>query len=69
MPTQRKKLDVMHEEQDRVLNDQQEQTIQNFIRSLLIHEILLTNDVVYDAIISMRRLYDCFASFKELFRK
>jgi hypothetical protein len=24
---------------------------------------------VYDAIISMRRLYDCFASFKELFRK
>ncbi len=50
---------------NRVLNDQQEQAIQSFIRSLITHEILPTHDIVYDAIISIRRAYDCSAPTKE----
>ncbi len=57
------------EEHNRILNEQQEQIIQRFIRSLITHEILLTHDIVYEAIISMRRAYNCDAFFKEWFRK
>jgi hypothetical protein len=53
------------EEHNRILNEQQEQIIQRFIRSLITHEILLTHDIVYEAIISMRRAYNCDAFFKE----
>jgi hypothetical protein len=53
------------EEHNRVLNEQQEQIIQGFIRSLITHEILPTHDIVYEAIISMRRAYNCDAFFKE----
>ncbi len=42
------------EEHNRVLNDQQEQIIQRFIKSLITLEILLTHDIMYEVIIKMR---------------
>jgi hypothetical protein len=56
---------VKREEHNRILNEQQEQIIQEFIRSLIIHEILFTRDIVYEAIISMRKTYNCDAFFKK----
>jgi hypothetical protein len=53
------------EKHNRVLNEQQEQIIQRFIRSLITHEILLTHDIMYEVIISMRKTYNCDALFKK----
>jgi hypothetical protein len=67
-----RKVDAVNkkrEGQNRVLNDQQKQTIQSFIRSLITHEILLTYDLVYDVIINMLRAYDCSLLFQKWFRK
>jgi hypothetical protein len=53
----KKKIEVQkkNEEQNKMLNDQEEKAIDNFVRSLLIHEISPTSHVVFNAIVCLKR--------------
>jgi hypothetical protein len=44
-----------NENQNKILSDQKETTVSNFIRSLLAHEISSTHQIVFGAIISLKR--------------
>jgi hypothetical protein len=47
-----------HEKHNKVMNDQKEKALKNFIRSLLLHEILSTHEVVFATIKSLKKTRD-----------
>jgi hypothetical protein len=52
------------EEQNKKLNRHEERAIENFIRSLLTHEISSTYQIVFNAIIDLKRARDATDSTK-----
>jgi hypothetical protein len=57
-----------NEGHNRILSNQKEMTIENYIRSLLIHEISSTHQVVFDAIKSLKRTRGFTCSIRRWFR-
>jgi hypothetical protein len=46
----------IREEQNKILESHQERAIHDFIRSLLLHELQSTRELVFNAIVSLKRL-------------
>jgi hypothetical protein len=56
--------DGQHEGHNKVLNSQKEKALENFIRSLLMHEILSTHNAVFNAICSLKRARNSSSSIR-----
>jgi hypothetical protein len=57
-----------HEEHNKILEKHEEEVIEKFIRSLLICNILLTTEMMYGAVVSLKRAHNRSAPTKVWFR-
>ena len=53
-----------HEEHNIILKKHEEEVIDDFIRSLLTYSIPPTGEMIYNAIVSLKKVHDCNASSK-----
>jgi uncharacterized protein YcbK (DUF882 family) len=56
--------DAMNERQNKMLQKHEINALDNYIRSLLKHEILSTSEIVFSAIVRLKRAYRRSASSK-----
>jgi hypothetical protein len=60
--------DEKNERQNKVLQDHEKNALDDFIRSLLKHRIPSTIEIVFSAIVRLKRAHHCEASSKRWFR-
>ena len=53
-----------HEENNQILTKHEEEAIDDFIRSLLTYSISSTREMIFNAIVALKRAHDCDASSK-----
>jgi uncharacterized protein YcbK (DUF882 family) len=56
--------DQKNEDQNKILQNHEINALDDFIRSLLKHEILFTSEIVFSAIVRLKRVYRRSASSK-----
>jgi uncharacterized protein YcbK (DUF882 family) len=57
--------DQKNENQNKILQNHEINALDDFIRSLLKHEILFTNEIVFNVIMRLKRVYRRSASLKK----